>query len=130
MAELQNIVNYLRLSPVNPPITLGQIVRFLAFASRLKNEIILVQPGSFLPSGRALPALPPSIEQFLSGASQIPLQSISAIWSILGHTAWNLDLDILPASIPTVRSIFVNYGLSRGISKGFISHSNFNHSDD
>lgn len=128
MAELQNIVNY--LSPVNPHITLGQIVRFLAFASRLKNEILLVQPGSFLLSGRALPALPPSIEQFLSGASQIPLQSISAVWSILGHTAWNLDLDILPASIPTVRSIFVNYGLSRGISKGFNSHSNFNHSDD
>jgi hypothetical protein len=119
MAELQHIVNY--LSPVNPPITLGQIVRFLAFASRLKNEILLVQPGSFLPSGRALPVLSPSIEQFLSGASQIPLQSISAVWSILGHTAWNLDLHISPASIPTVRSIFVNYGLSRGISKGFIS---------
>jgi hypothetical protein len=129
MAELQNIVNY--LSSVNPPVTLGQIVRFLAFASRLKNEILLVQPGSFLPSGRALPALSPSIEQFLSGASQIPLSSISAVWSILGHTAWNLDLDILPSSgIPTVRSIFVNFGLSRGISKEFISNFNHFESDD
>lgn len=124
MAELQAVAYALSQAnqPNQPPITLGQIVHFLVFSSRLKNEILLVQPGYF-DIVHMRPVLSPSLQEFLAAASQIPVGSINIIWSALANTAWNLNLDITPASTSTLRSIFVGHGYSRGYSKKLINTS-------
>ncbi|PPR00011.1 hypothetical protein CVT26_009293 [Gymnopilus dilepis] len=116
MSELQQVANM--LSTANPPINLHQVFRFLAFASRLKNEILLVQPGAFQVD-RVLPVLSPSIQEFLAEASGVAVQWINLVWHTVGQTAWNLQLNcMIPTpSISAIRSLFSGHGYSRGISK-------------
>lgn len=112
MSDLQGLLPLLASSG-QPPVTLAQLVHFVAFASRLRNEILLVQPGSFQLISNSCPILPPSIQEFISEACLIPRPSINIIWNFLAHTAWSIDLDITPA----IPAIYARHGHSRGISK-------------
>ena len=116
MSDLQGLLPLLTSSG-QPPVTFVQLVRFIAFASRLRNEILLVQPGSFQLVGHSQPILPPSIQEFISQTCFIPLPSVNIIWNFLAQTAWTIDLDIIPARGPNFPSIFAEHGHSRGISK-------------
>jgi hypothetical protein len=119
MSELQNLLRLLASSgqPGQPSVNFGQLVRFVAFSSRLKNEILLAQPGSFSLTGPSYPVLPPSIQEFISDACLIPLPLINVIWKSLAFYSWNMELDILPESNLNLPSIYAKYGHSRGISK-------------
>ena len=99
------------------PVTFVQLVRFIAFVSRLHNEVLLVQPGSFQLIGHSQPILPPSIQEFISQTCFIPLPSVNIIWNFLAQMAWTIDLDIIPARGPNFLSIFAEHGHSHGISK-------------
>ncbi|KAF8799170.1 hypothetical protein BYT27DRAFT_7228010 [Phlegmacium glaucopus] len=103
MSDLQGLLPLLASSG-QPPVTFEQLVRFISFASRLRNEILLVQPGSFNFESHSRPVLPPSIQEFISESCYIPLPSINIIWKFLAQTAWNIDLNITPAT--AFRSIF------------------------
>jgi hypothetical protein len=116
MSDLQGLLPLLASSG-QPSITLTQLVQFVAFASRLRNEILLVQPGSFQLVSNSCPILPPSIQEFISEACFIPLPSVNIIWNFLAHTAWNIDLEIKSARGLNLPSIYAQYGYSRGISK-------------
>ncbi|KAF8952648.1 hypothetical protein BDZ97DRAFT_1744898, partial [Flammula alnicola] len=114
MSELQNLVQLLASSG-QPPVSFEQLIRFVAFASRLRNEVLLVQPAAFNLVGYTRPVLPPTIQEFLSEACLITLPSINIIWKFLAHTAWNINLNISPASNLNLPSIYAQSGHRRGI---------------
>lgn len=118
MSELLNLSQLLASSGLGQqPVNFEQLVRFIAFSSRLKNEILLAQPGTFTLTGSSYPVLPPSIQEFISDACSIPLPLIKIIWKYLAFYSWNMELDISPASNLNLPSIYAKYGHSRGISK-------------
>lgn len=116
MSDLHGLLPLLASSG-QPPVSFLQLVRFVAFASHLKNEILLVQPGSFQLIGQSRPFLPPSIQEFISAACLIPIPSVNIIWDFLSLTAWNIDLDIRPTRGLNLPSVYALYGHPRGISK-------------
>jgi len=91
MSELSNL-SQLLISSAQPPVTLEQLVKFVAFASRLKDDILLAQPAAFNLADNRRPVLPPSVQGFLSDACSIPLPSINIIWKVVFQTAWNFDI--------------------------------------
>ena len=91
MSELSNL-SQLLVSLGHPPVAFEQLVKFIAFASRLKNNILLAQPATFDPASDTLPI------QFHSEACLISLLSINIIWGVLAQTAWNTNLNISPIS--------------------------------
>jgi hypothetical protein len=119
MSELSTL-SQLLISSAQPPVALEQLIKFVAFASRLKDDILLAQPAAFLAENRR-PVLPPSIQGFLSDACSIPLTSINIIWKVVFQTAWNTNFDIFPAAgtsgSESPLSDYERFGLSRGISK-------------
>src|SRR6267378_4017460 len=112
MSELRNLLQLLASSG-QPSVNFEQLFRFVAFSSRLKNEILLAQPGSFSLTGPSYPILPPCIQEFISDACSIPLPLIKIIWKYLAFYSWNMELDILPASNLNLPSIYAKYGHSR-----------------
>ena len=79
MSELLNLSQLLASSGLGQqPVNFEQLVRFIAFSSRLKNEILLAQPGTFTLTGSSYPVLPPSIQEFISDACSIPLHQENA----------------------------------------------------
>ena len=90
-----------------------QIVKFITYAARLKDDILLAQPASYSPN-QSEPILPPTIQKFLSDVSTIPLQSISKFWSVLAHVAWDYNIG---NSIDSYLSSYQEFGHIRGISK-------------
>jgi len=115
MSQLLNLSQLLSSSG-QPPVAFEQLVKFVAFASRLKNNILLAQPATFNPAGDRHPVLPPTIQGFLSEACLISLPSVIIIWEVLTQTAWNTDLDISPVSSGSLCE-YEKFGYHRGISK-------------
>jgi hypothetical protein len=64
MSELLNL-SQLLVSLGQPPVAFEQLVKFVAFASRLKNDILLAQPATFDPASDRCPILPLTIQEFL-----------------------------------------------------------------
>jgi hypothetical protein len=115
MSEILNLSQLLSSSG-QPPVAFEQLVKFVAFASRLKNDILLAQPATYIPAGDSRrPVLPPTIQEFLSEACSISLPSVIIIWEVLAQTAWNTDLDISPVSGGSL-SEYEKFGYHRGIS--------------
>ena len=118
MSELFTLSQLLILS-AQPPVAFEQLVKFVAFASRLKDDILLAQPAAFNLTDNKCPVLPPTIQGFLSDACSIPLSSINIIWKVVFQIVWKTDLDISPAAgaSGSPLSDYVKFGHSRGISK-------------
>jgi hypothetical protein len=120
MSELATL-SQLLISSAQPPVHLEQLVKFVAFASRLKDDILLAQPAAFNVAENRCPVLPPSIQGFLSDACSIPLPSINIIWKVVFPTAWNTNSDITPAfgasESESPLTDYEKFGYSRGISK-------------
>ena len=105
----------------NHSFTFEQIIRFVTLSSRLKNDIILVQPADFRVNSGRQPVLPPAVQQFLSRACSIPLELINNVWGIFGQTAWTTDIDHL---LPDAQ-IYEEHGRSLGIGE-YIYEVSFN----
>lgn len=114
-SELKQIMRLLEdlAHPGQPVIGFEQIVKFIIYAARLKDDILLAQPASYSPN-QSQPILPPTIQEFLSDVSTIPLQSISKFWSVLAHVAWNYNMW---NSTDSYLSSYQEFGHIRGISK-------------
>ncbi|EDR07231.1 uncharacterized protein LACBIDRAFT_298907 [Laccaria bicolor S238N-H82] len=68
-------------------LTLPQILSFVHLASALKNNIILVQPPSVIPSS-APTSPPPAICNFLADALGISLEATLTCWKLLKEEVW------------------------------------------
>lgn len=62
MSELSTL-SQLLISSAQPPVALEQLVKFLAYVSRLKDDILLAQPAAFNLADYRRPVLPPSIQE-------------------------------------------------------------------
>lgn len=118
MSELSTL-SQLLISSAQPSVALEQLVKFLAYALRLKDDILLAQPAAFNLADYRRPVLPPSIQGFLLDACSIPLPSINIIGNVVFETAWNTNFDISPAAGASGSPLtdYEKFGHSRGISK-------------
>jgi hypothetical protein len=97
MSELSTLSRIL-ISSVQPPLSFEQLVKFVAFASRLKDDILLAQPAAFNLTNHRHPVLSPAVQGFLSDTCSIPLPSINIIWKVVFQTVWNTNFNISPAA--------------------------------
>jgi hypothetical protein len=67
--------------------TLPIIMTFVMLTSRLKNEILIVQPANHQPDDPPL-VLPPAIVSFLSSACNLSNQLTVDFWDSLKETVW------------------------------------------
>ena len=117
MSDIQNLLPMLS-SRGQPPVTFGQLIHFVALSSRLRNQVLLVQPGSFDVTRNQRAILPQSIQEFLSDACMMPLPSVNIIWEFIAPTAWKMEYDISPLlSGMDIRATYKKYGYSRGLSE-------------
>ena len=103
------------LSPGQPVVSIDQILKFVGYASQLKDLILLAQPANYsLTSNR--PVLPPAIGNFIGRACHIPIDLVARFWIALAHTVWNTDIRFSPMRNSTFMSAFTTFGHDIGIS--------------
>jgi hypothetical protein len=95
-------------------ITFEQLIKFMAYSSRLKDDILLVQPSSY--SICQMPILSPVMQLFLSEACSIPLDAIPHFWSALGNVAWNTKLE-LSSTDGIFEAAYTAFGHMHGICR-------------
>ena len=96
MSEILPIVQLLHhYANLQPPVTITfeQLIKFIAYSSRLKDDLLLVQPSSYS-LAQGLPILSPAIQLFLSEACSIPLDAIRRVWVALANVAWTTQLEL------------------------------------
>ncbi|KAF8802793.1 hypothetical protein BYT27DRAFT_7111395, partial [Phlegmacium glaucopus] len=103
-----------RYANFNKPviITFEQLIKFVAYSSRLKDDILLVQPSPY--SISQLPILSPAMQLFLSEACSIPLDAIPHFWVVLSNVAWNTKLE-LSSTDGIFEAVYATFGHMRGI---------------
>ena len=116
MSEILPIVQLLHhYANLQPPVTITfeQLIKFIAYSSRLKDDLLLVQPSSYsLLWG--LPILSPAIQLFLSEACSIPLDAIPRVWVALANVAWTTQLE-LSSTDGNFEAAYRTFGHTRGI---------------
>ena len=101
-------------------LMLPQILSFVRLASALKNDIILVQPPSALPSS-APTSLPPAICNFLENALGITLEATLICWKSLKEEVWTYPTT--EQEVFELEVAFRDHGWKKGISKScFMQH--------
>jgi hypothetical protein len=79
------------------PVSLGKIQQFVLLASKLKDDILLVQQTSALAFDPPM-ILPPTVTTFLQNSCEISEPCVEECWEILKSTIWN-DANNLEDSI-------------------------------
>jgi len=93
-------------------ITFEQLIKFVAYSSHLKDDILLVQPSSY--SISQLPILSPAMEIFLSDACLIPRDAVPRFWVALVNVSWNTKLE-LSSKDGMFEAAYAAFGHTRGI---------------
>ena len=75
------------LNEKHPDMSLEQLIKFIMLASKIKNDIILVQPTS-IPESHPPNILPPSITLFLQNSCTISEACVTSCWEALKSTVW------------------------------------------
>ena len=116
MSEFQRLFDVFRAQPsLSTGLTLDQVLQFVVYAIRLRNDIVLVQPADHLPE-RVPDFLPHSVEGFLSEACSIHLDlSIPALWGALRETVWGGTFGKFLKKEPHL-SAFAQHGHNHGLS--------------
>lgn len=118
MSEFQRLFDVFREQPsLSASLTLDRVVRFVVYATSLRNDIVLVQPANHLPE-RVPDFLPHSVEAFLSEACLIDLDLIPALWGALSETVWGGNFEKFLEKEPHL-SVFSQYGHNHGLCMFF-----------
>ena len=99
---------------ISNELSLSKIIHFIILVSKLKNDIILSQPGDQSASEAAV-VLPPSIEAFLREALDIPKEYVEKLWEALKDTIWRFDTSEFFGNQQEM--IYQAHGYQYGISK-------------
>src|SRR5580698_9903859 len=82
MGDLDKILDLLRVDPdAFQGLTISKILRFVSYASSLKNDILLSQPASRSESSPP-DFLPQTVESFLSESCDIPAEFTKSCWDV------------------------------------------------
>ena len=83
MSEFQRLFDVFREQPsLSASLTLDRVVRFVVYATSLRNDIVLVQPANHLPE-RVPDFLPHSVEAFLSEACLIHQEIVNYLTGLI-----------------------------------------------
>lgn len=94
------------------PEQLKQLLSFILYASKLKNEILLIQSSAQDPKDAPLD-LPDSIESFLAAVSNMLPEDVPGCWSAVWKLVWNMEmLDDKAVSIA-----FQQHGIDMGLRR-------------
>jgi len=118
MSEFQRLFEVFRSHPyLSASLTLDNVVRFVVYATRLRNDIMLVQPADHPPE--CVPTfLPHSVQGFLSESCAVPLDFIPHLWGALRETVWGGTFGQFLEKEPHL-SVFMQYGHNYGLSMLF-----------
>jgi hypothetical protein len=75
------------LNQKHSELSLQQIFKFIMLATKMKNDIILVQPTS-VPASDPPDVLPPSITLFLQNSCGITENCVISCWEVLKSAVW------------------------------------------
>ena len=118
MSEILPIVQLLHhYANLQPPVTITfeQLIKFIAYSSHLKDNLLLVLgPAILLFSLMGLPILSPAIQLFLSEACSIPLDAIPWVWVALANIAWTTKLE-LSSTDGNFKAAYRTFGHTQGI---------------
>jgi len=89
---------------------LETVIRFISLASKLKNDILLVQPAR-VSATEPPEVLPPTIVAFLASTCEMPPADVRHCWDALKGTVWNRPNLLLDQS----EGAFAAHGISRGL---------------
>jgi hypothetical protein len=121
-AEFQRLFDVFRAQPsLSADLTLDQVVRFVVYATRLRDDILLVQPANHPPE-RVPDFLPHSVQGFLSEACSIHLDFIPPLWGALSETVWGGKFGKFLEKEDHI-SAFSQYGHNHGLSIFFSLNS-------
>jgi hypothetical protein len=121
-AEFQRLFDVFRAQPsLSADLTLDQVVRFVVYATRLRDDILLVQPANHPPE-RVPDFLPHSVQGFLSEACSIHLDFIPPLWGALSETVWGGKFEKFLEKEDHI-SAFSQYGHNHGLSIFFSLNS-------
>ena len=81
------LVDVMALSQQHPNLSLDTVQRFISLVSRLKNDILLMQPSSVDDSDPP-DVLPPTIMTFLQASCSISEECVKNCWKMLKSTVW------------------------------------------
>jgi len=111
MSELELLARF------QPSVDLQKVLSFVIYASQLRNDIILAQPGSYNPNNRpARPFLPPTIEEFIATVVAIPRELVPSLWEALSDLCMHSNLHQEVNDVSQGK-VFEAHGHSRGISE-------------
>jgi hypothetical protein len=108
---MQDLLNLIRQQG---PDQLKQVLSFIHYASRLKNEILLAQPPTQDTQTAPLD-LPDGIEIFLAAACNMFLQDVIDCWAVVRNLVW--DIEILDDK--AVSRSFWQHGIDTGLREFF-----------
>jgi hypothetical protein len=114
MVELTALVLAVQSQPDSfHGLTLGNLMQFVIYAGKLKDDILLVQSATHPPSVPP-PILPQSVAIFLAKACGIPSnEQIELCWELLKDMIWN---DEPVVSAEREGAAFAEHGQGLGIS--------------
>ncbi len=101
-------------------IDFEQLFQFSLFASRLKDDILLIQLISFDFASGALPILSPAIIQFLAKITSIPVDLIPRVWLALGPSAMHSKFDAF-LNMSHQTQLYEHFGHLHGIGESISS---------
>lgn len=108
---------FLRVLEQNPAafrgITLENLMKFVIYAGKLKNDILIVQPAEHPPL-EPPDHLPRSIESFLNQACGLVDDQVSHCWAIVKDMVWSEEPSISEEQNTTA---FREHGYDKGISR-------------
>jgi hypothetical protein len=114
MVKLMTLLSAIQLQPAFQGITLGNLMSFVVYAGKLKNDILLLQSVDHAPS-IAPPILPQSVAMFLAKACGIASkEQIDFCWDLLKDMIWSEEPTI---SAEKEGAAFAEHGHGLGISK-------------
>jgi hypothetical protein len=118
MSDLEQLLSLLRSNAdALKSLTLGNIFRFITYAARLKDDILLPQSAQHYPL-TAPTLLPGSVLQFLASACGFSIETTEHCWSILKDTIWDSE-DFSPeaTNFEACSRVFLMHGHTFGICK-------------
>ena len=89
------VFQQLEQHPVLCRLSLSEINHFIQLAAQLSRDIQLPLPPKQSNTECAPDVLPPSVKEFLSKATGVPLSCVDALWDILKDDVWNASPGLL-----------------------------------
>lgn len=123
MSELEELLILLRSDvDASKTLTLASLFRFITYAARLKDDILLPQPARHSPL-ISPDLLPTTVLNFLASACGFSLATTEHCWSILKDIIWNSeDFTLEQTKVEACSRVFLAHGHTFGICENLYNY--------